>query len=52
MMLTRELGQNRADAESFIGRPDGNVGSGSSLIVGNYAGPTASSHDWTSGPCA
>jgi len=52
MMLTRELGQNRADAESFIGRPDGNVGSGTSLIVGNYAGPTASSHDWTSGPCA
>ena len=52
MMLTRELGQNRADAESFVAQPDGSIGSGSRLIVGNYSGPTASSHDWTSGPCA
>ena len=52
MMLTRELGQDRADKESFIGRPDGSVGSGTTLLSGNYVGPAADSYDWNSGPCA
>ena len=52
MMLTRELGQNRADKESFIGRPDGSIGSGTTLLAGNYVGPAADSYDWNSGPCS
>ena len=52
MMPTRELGQNRADAESFIAIPDGTIGSGVRLLAGNYVGPTAGSHDWESGPCS
>ena len=52
MILTRELGQDRADKESFIGRPDGSVGSGTTLLSGNYVGPAADSYDWNSGPCA
>ena len=52
MMPTRELGQNRADAESFIAIPDGTIGSGVKLLAGNYVGPTAGAHDWESGPCS
>ena len=52
MMPTRELGQNRADAESFIAIPDGTIGSGVRLLAGNYVGPTAGSYDWESGPCS
>ena len=52
MMPTRELGQNRADAESFIAIPDGTIGSGVKLLAGNYVGPTAGSYDWESGPCS
>ena len=52
MMLTRELGQDRADAESFVGIPDGSVASGIKLLSGNYVGPSAAGYDWEAGPCS
>ena len=51
MMLTRELGQNRADKESFINIPDGSIASGVKLLASNYVGPSAESYDFTQGPC-
>ena len=52
MMQTRELGQNRADNDSYINIPDGSIGSGARLLAPSYVGPSAESYDWTSGPCA
>jgi ABC-type branched-subunit amino acid transport system substrate-binding protein len=52
MMPQRELGQNRADAESFIAVPDGTIASGVKLLAGNYVGPSAGGYDWESGPCS
>jgi hypothetical protein len=52
MMPTRELGQDRADAESFIGIPDESQTSGIRLLSGNYVGPTAAGYDWEAGPCS
>jgi ABC-type branched-subunit amino acid transport system substrate-binding protein len=52
MMLTRELGQNRADKESFINIPDGSIASGTRLLASNYVGTSAESYDWNSGPCS
>ena len=52
MMQTRELGQNRADNDSYINIPDGSIASGARLLAPSYVGPTAESYDWTSGPCA
>ena len=52
MMPTRELGQNRADAESFVGIPDGTATSGIKLLSGNYVGPSAAGYDWEAGPCS
>ena len=52
MMPTRELGQNRADAESFVGIPDANSASGIKLLAGNYVGPSAAGYDWEAGPCS
>ena len=52
MMPTREFGQNRADAESFVGIPDGTATSGIKLLSGNYVGPSAAGYDWEAGPCS
>ena len=52
MMPTRELGQNRADTESSIGKPDGNIASGVQLLSSRYVGKTAAAHDWSAGPCS
>ena len=41
MMPTRELGQNRADPETSIGKPDGSIGSGTQLLASKYVGKTA-----------
>ena len=51
MMLTRELGQDRADKESFINIPDGSIASGVKMLASNYVGPSAESYDFTQGPC-
>ena len=52
MMPTRELGQNRADPETSIGKPDGSIGSGTQLLASKYVGKTAAAHDWSAGPCS
>ena len=52
MMPTRELGQNRADAESFVGIPDATATSGIRLLSSNYVGPSAAGYDWEAGPCS
>ena len=52
MMPTRELGQNRADTESSIGKPDGSIGSGVQLLASRYVGKTAKAYDWDAGPCS
>ena len=52
MMPTRELGQNRADAESSIGQPDGSIPSGSRSLASRYVGKTAAAYDWEAGPCS
>ena len=46
MMLTRELGQDRADKESFINIPDGSIASGVKMLASNYVGPSAESYDF------
>jgi len=52
MMPTRALGQNRADKESSIGKPDGSIASGVQLLSSRYVGETAKNHDWGAGPCS
>ena len=52
MMPTRELGQNRADADSSIGQPDGSIPSGSRSLASRYVGKTAAAYDWDAGPCS
>ena len=52
MMPTRELGQNRADTESSIGKPDGSIASGVQLLSSRYVGKTAKAYDWEAGPCS
>ena len=52
MMPTRELGQNRADTESSIGKPDGSIASGVQLLSSRYVGKTAKAYDWGAGPCS
>ena len=52
MMPTRELGQNRADADSSIGQPDGSIPSGSRSLASRYVGETAAAYDWNAGPCS
>ena len=52
MMPTRELGQNRADADSSIGQPDGSIPSGSRSLASRYVGKTAAAYDWNAGPCS
>ena len=52
MMPTRELGQNRADADSSIGKPDGSIPSGVQSLASRYVGKTAAAYDWNAGPCS
>ena len=52
MMPTRELGQNRADADSSIGKPDGSIPSGVQPLASRYVGKTAAAYDWNAGPCS
>ena len=52
MMASRELGQNRADIEGTVNKPDASVASGSSSVAVRYAGPTAKAYDWEQGPCS
>jgi ABC-type branched-subunit amino acid transport system substrate-binding protein len=52
MMGARELGQNRADIEGTVNKPDASVASGTSSLAVKYAGPTAKAYDWEQGPCS
>ena len=51
MFPSRTLGQDRADAQAYIGIPDGSIGSGQRVLASQYVGPTAKAYDWTSGAC-
>ena len=51
MFPSRTLGQDRADAQAYIGIPDGSIGSGQRVLASQYVGPTAKAYDWTSGSC-
>ena len=50
LMGARELGQNRADIEGTVNKPDASVASGTSSLAVKYAGPTAKAYDWEQGP--
>ena len=52
MFPSRTLGQDRADAQAYIGIPDGSIGSGQRVLAEGYVGSTAKSYDWTSGACS
>ena len=52
MFPPRTLGQDAADKAAYIGIPDGNVGSGQTVLASKYVGPTAGSYDWTQGQCS
>ena len=52
MMPTRTLGQDKADKETSIGKPDGSILSGTQLLASKYVGKTAAAHDWSAGPCS
>ena len=51
MFPSRTLGQDRADAQAYIGIPDGSIGSGQRVLASQYVGPTAKAYDWSSGAC-
>ena len=52
MFPPRTLGQDAADKAAYIGIPDGNVGSGQTVLASKYVGSTAGSYDWTQGQCS